>query len=116
MGLGARALEAGQRAQLRQLGFPRAVVGHCALPSPVSLSRNSHCRLHICTACSTGFITKDLLAAHMPPPADSSLIMVCGPPPMLKAVSGDKLPDKSQGPLAGMLKDMGYTEGQVFKF
>ena len=42
--------------------------------------------------------------------------MVCGPPPMMKAVSGDKLPDKSQGPLEGMLKGMGYTEGQVFKF
>ena len=72
--------------------------------------------LHICTACSVGYITQDLLAAHMPPPADSSLIMVCGPPPMMKAVSGDKLPDKSQGPLEGMLKGMGYTEGQVFKF
>ena len=63
-----------------------------------------------------GYITQDLLAAHMPPPSDSSLVLVCGPPPMMKAVSGDKLPDKSQGPLEGMLKDMGYSEGQVFKF
>jgi len=37
-------------------------------------------------------------------------------PPALQAISGDKLPDKSQGPLTGMLKDMGYTEEQVFKF
>lgn len=39
----------------------------------------------------------------------------CRAPP-LQAISGDKLPDKSQGPLTGMLKDLGYTEEQVFKF
>lgn len=65
---------------------------------------------------SVGFITRDLLAKQMPPPADDSLILVCGPPGLMKFVSGDKLPDKSQGPLEGLLKDMGYTEQQVFKF
>ncbi|PRW57497.1 NADH-cytochrome b5 reductase [Chlorella sorokiniana] len=65
---------------------------------------------------STGYITQDLLKQHMPPPSDDSLLLVCGPPPMMRAISGDKLPDKSQGPLTGMLKDLGYTESQVFKF
>lgn len=65
---------------------------------------------------STGYITKDLLQQWMPPPGPDSLVLVCGPPPMMKAISGDKLPDKSQGPLTGMLKDLGYTEEQVFKF
>ena len=35
---------------------------------------------------------------------------------MMRAISGDKLPDKSQGPLTGLLKDLGYDESQVFKF
>ncbi|PSC72155.1 NADH-cytochrome b5 reductase [Micractinium conductrix] len=65
---------------------------------------------------STGYITKELLKEQMPPPAEGSLILVCGPPPMMKAISGDKLPDKSQGLLSGMLKDMGYTESMVYKF
>ncbi|KAI3438115.1 hypothetical protein D9Q98_000556 [Chlorella vulgaris] len=65
---------------------------------------------------SVGYINRDLLAKQMPPPASDSLILVCGPPGMMKSISGDKLPDKSQGPLSGLLKDMGYTEQQVFKF
>ena len=32
------------------------------------------------------------------------------------AVSGDKAKDKSQGELTGILKTMGYTADQVFKF
>ncbi len=43
-------------------------------------------------------------------------MQVCGPPPMMKAISGDKAKDKSQGPLEGVLKDVGYTESQVYKF
>jgi cytochrome-b5 reductase len=63
-----------------------------------------------------GYINRDIIEKHMPPPSDDNLIMVCGPPPLYKALSGDKAPDKTQGPLTGLLKDMGYTESQVFKF
>ena len=48
-------------------------------------------------------------------PSDSTLPAGAAAAP-LQAISGDKLPDKSQGPLTGMLKDMSYTESQVFKF
>jgi hypothetical protein len=41
---------------------------------------------------------------------------VCGPPPMMNSISGDKAPDKSQGPLSGMLKELGYDESNVYKF
>ena len=38
------------------------------------------------SARSTGYITKDLLKQHMPPPSDDSLVLVCGafwrPPPL----------------------------------
>lgn len=49
------------------------------------------------------------------------MVFVCGPPGMMKAVSGDKVRDEvkktmTQGPLTGILKDLGYTETQVFKF
>lgn len=63
-----------------------------------------------------GYVTKDVVTKHLPTPGPDHLIMVCGPPPMMKAVSGDKAEDKSQGPLTGLLKDMGYTESMVYKF
>lgn len=43
-------------------------------------------------------------------------VQVCGPPPMMKAISGDKAEDKSQGELSGHLKEMGYTSDMVYKF
>jgi hypothetical protein len=45
-----------------------------------------------------------------------SIMQVCGPPPMYKAICGMKAEDKSQGELSGTLKDMGYTKDMVFKF
>jgi len=35
---------------------------------------------------------------------------------MMDVISGNKAPDKSQGELKGLLKGMGYTPDQVFKF
>lgn len=68
-----------------------------------------------------GYINKDIVQAFMPKPGEKKTkILVCGPPPMMKAISGDKEfpPGKApqQGPLDGLLKEMGYTEDQVFKF
>ncbi len=34
----------------------------------------------------------------------------------MKAISGDKAEDKSQGELTGTLKSLGYTSDQVYKF
>lgn len=67
-----------------------------------------------------GHISKECIKAFMPKPGEkNSVIMVCGPPPFMKAYSGDK--DFSgatpqQGTLSGMLKELGYGENQVFKF
>jgi len=63
-----------------------------------------------------GFITQDLLKAHLPPPAKENLVMVCGPPGMMAAISGGKAPDFSQGEVSGALKAMGYTSSHVYKF
>lgn len=65
---------------------------------------------------STGYVTEDIIKKHCPGPSDDNLVLVCGPPPMMNAISGDKAPDKSQGELSGVLAKMGYTADQVYKF
>lgn len=65
---------------------------------------------------SKGRVSRELLHAHMPLPSPDNLVLVCGPPPMMAAISGDKLPDKSQGPLSGMLLELGFDSSNVFKF
>ncbi|KAJ1838371.1 hypothetical protein LPJ70_005488, partial [Coemansia sp. RSA 2708] len=64
-----------------------------------------------------GYITKDMVKKYMPA-ADRSdvLVAACGPVPMMKLVSGPKAPDYSQGEVGGILKELGYTSQQVFKF
>ncbi|KAG6968352.1 hypothetical protein JG688_00005860 [Phytophthora aleatoria] len=64
----------------------------------------------------TGFVSKEMIETYMPEPSDDNLVCVCGPPPMMYHVSGDKAKDKSQGELQGLLKEMYYTSTQVFKF
>ncbi|BBN13705.1 cytochrome-b5 reductase [Marchantia polymorpha subsp. ruderalis] len=63
-----------------------------------------------------GFTTYDTIVKALPPPSDDTLILVCGPPGMMKAISGDKESPKNQGELTGLLKSAGYSEHQVFKF
>lgn len=65
---------------------------------------------------SIGYIDEKVVKAHLPPAEDENLILVCGPPPMMMAISGDKAKDKSQGELSGLLKKLGYTTDQVYKF
>jgi len=65
----------------------------------------------------TGFITDKLIQKYLPSPKDNdAIVYVCGPPPMMNAISGDKAKDYTQGELQGVLKKMGYTENNVFKF
>jgi len=64
----------------------------------------------------TGFVTADIAKKYLPKPADENLILVCGPPPMVKAIAGSKTPKFEQGELQGVLKELGYNEKQVFKF
>lgn len=98
-----------------------------------------------------GYVTRKMATEHIPPPSDDSLVLVCGPPPMYKALSGEKKSPKDQGDyggscnvaflvvsvglaccckglsccltlvwcageLSGLLKTMGFTEQQVYKF
>ncbi|MCJ1309793.1 NADH-cytochrome b5 reductase [Agyrium rufum] len=64
-----------------------------------------------------GHVTKELLKTVLPEAKEEGTkIFVCGPPGMYKAVSGAKKSPSDQGELAGMLKDLGYTKDQVYKF
>lgn len=63
-----------------------------------------------------GFVSKEMIEEFMPPPSDDNLVCVCGPPPMMYHISGDKAKDKSQGELQGLLKELNYTGTQVFKY
>ncbi|RDA89057.1 hypothetical protein CP532_2282 [Ophiocordyceps camponoti-leonardi (nom. inval.)] len=66
---------------------------------------------------ATGFITKDLLKSVLPEPKDGNIkLFVCGPPGLMKAVSGGKTSPKDQGELTGALKELGYSKDQVYKF
>jgi len=64
-----------------------------------------------------GQISEDLLKTVLPEPKSENIkIFVCGPPGMMKAISGDKKSPKDQGELTGQLSKLGYTAEQVYKF
>lgn len=65
----------------------------------------------------SGFINKDLLKTVIPGPNDENVkVFVCGPPGLYKAISGAKKSPADQGELDGILKELGYSKEQVFKF
>ena len=65
-----------------------------------------------------GFVTRELLKTVLPEPKEGEKIkiFVCGPPGLYKAISGGKKSPQDQGELEGILKDLGYSKDQVYKF
>lgn len=64
-----------------------------------------------------GFISKDLLKTVLPEPKSENIkIFVCGPPGLMKSISGNKVSPKDQGEVDGVLKELGYNKEQVYKF
>ncbi|MEQ2194221.1 hypothetical protein XENOCAPTIV_025589, partial [Xenoophorus captivus] len=53
---------------------------------------------------SQGFINEDMLKEHLPPPGDDTLILMCGPPPMIQFACNPNL-DKA-----------GYSPSRRFAF
>lgn len=53
---------------------------------------------------SQGFISEDMVRDHLPPPADDTLILMCGPPPMIQFAANPNL-DK-----------VGHSTSQRFAF
>ena len=53
-----------------------------------------------------GFVSAEAIKKYLPGPETESLrVFVCGPDPMLASLAGPKAKDKSQGELAGILKE-----------
>lgn len=66
---------------------------------------------------ASGYISKDLLKTVLPEPKQANTkIFVCGPPGLMKAISGDKVSPKDQGEVTGILKELGYNSEHVYKF
>ncbi|CCF58324.1 hypothetical protein KAFR_0E01700 [Kazachstania africana CBS 2517] len=63
-----------------------------------------------------GFISKKFLEQNIAKPNKNTHIFVCGPPPFMEAYSGNKTKPTEQGPLTGILRELGYSEKQVFKY
>ncbi|PFH48399.1 hypothetical protein AMATHDRAFT_65573 [Amanita thiersii Skay4041] len=65
----------------------------------------------------SGYISADVIKKHVAPPSlgDKVKVFVCGPPGQVAAMAGKKNGMK-QGELGGILKELGYTEDQVYKF
>ncbi|KAI5686128.1 NADH-cytochrome_b5_reductase (plasmid) [Leishmania braziliensis MHOM/BR/75/M2904] len=68
-----------------------------------------------------GFVNREMIKSLMPAPnrAGDCTILVCGPPPFMEAISGDKdfkSNPPSQGELKGYLKELGYMPKMVYKF
>ncbi|KAI8984621.1 hypothetical protein BDF20DRAFT_860916 [Mycotypha africana] len=90
--------------------YPHRFKVHYVLERPPATEDEGASKYH------AGYISAELLEKTMPKPdVESSIIFVCGPPPFMEAMSGDKNPDKSQGELRGYLKDLGYTSERVYK-
>ncbi|PCH34495.1 ferredoxin reductase-like C-terminal NADP-linked domain-containing protein [Wolfiporia cocos MD-104 SS10] len=66
----------------------------------------------------TGYINKEMIAKHIAPASlgNKVKVLVCGPPGQVNAIAGKKESIAKQGPVSGILKELGYTEDQVFKF
>ncbi|KAG6853536.1 hypothetical protein C0991_003393 [Blastosporella zonata] len=65
----------------------------------------------------TGFINAEVIKKYVAPASlgDKVKVFVCGPPGQVASIAGKKAGMK-QGELGGVLKELGYTEEQVFKF
>ncbi|KAF9419553.1 NADH-cytochrome b5 reductase [Podila epigama] len=65
----------------------------------------------------TGYVTLDMVKKYMPEIGTSgNKAFICGPPGMMKLVSGGKGPNFTQGEVDGIFKELGLTSEQVFKF
>ncbi|KAG9313924.1 hypothetical protein JVU11DRAFT_4696 [Chiua virens] len=67
---------------------------------------------------ASGYVNADLIQQHIAPPTlgNKVKVFVCGPPGQVNSLAGKKEGPYKQGELTGILKDLGYTADQVYKF
>jgi len=66
---------------------------------------------------AVGYVNKDLISKHIASPSlgEKVKVFICGPPGQVAAIAGKK-DGMKQGELGGVLKELGYSDTQVFKF
>lgn len=64
----------------------------------------------------SGYVSSDMIKEQIGSKDDDILVMVCGPKGFMSHVSGDKGPNYTQGDVGGLLKDLNFSNDQVFKF
>ncbi|KAI1318127.1 NADH-cytochrome b5 reductase [Mortierella claussenii] len=65
----------------------------------------------------TGHVSAEWIKKAIPEiGSEGNKVFVCGPPGFMKAISGEKGPNYTQGDVSGALKNLGLTNEQVFKF
>ncbi|KAH8099858.1 ferredoxin reductase-like C-terminal NADP-linked domain-containing protein [Cristinia sonorae] len=62
----------------------------------------------------TGYVNAELIRKHVAPAGlgEKVKVFICGPPGQVNAIAGKK-DGYNQGPIGGILKELGYTEDQV---
>jgi cytochrome-b5 reductase len=68
------------------------------------------------TSMIVGHITRELLDKAMPKSDEDCKVLVCGPPGLMNFISGNKVSPMDQGPVVGLLADMGFDASKVVKF
>mmetsp|Transcript_71370 Transcript_71370/g.201308 ORF Transcript_71370/g.201308 Transcript_71370/m.201308 type:complete len:279 (-) Transcript_71370:3469-4305(-) len=63
-----------------------------------------------------GYVNSDMIDRKLPPPEPGTLIMVCGPPGMMRAVCGEKSSPDNQGRVTGLLAKRGFRSSMVYKY
>eukprot|EP01053_Blabericola_migrator_P013494 Blabericola_migrator_1__13493@NODE_97_length_14383_cov_97_669181_g87_i0_p9_GENE_NODE_97_length_14383_cov_97_669181_g87_i0NODE_97_length_14383_cov_97_669181_g87_i0_p9_ORF_typecomplete_len254_score41_56NAD_binding_1/PF00175_21/2_1e30FAD_binding_6/PF00970_24/1_6e12NAD_binding_6/PF08030_12/8_8e08FAD_binding_9/PF08021_11/0_6FAD_binding_9/PF08021_11/3_2e03FAD_binding_9/PF08021_11/3_2e03_NODE_97_length_14383_cov_97_669181_g87_i050205781 len=63
-----------------------------------------------------GRIQKTTIVEYIGEAKPGTMVMVCGTDQMVEDLAGPKGPNYTQGPLKGILKELGYTEDSVYKF
>ncbi|KAJ1965212.1 hypothetical protein IWQ62_002727 [Dispira parvispora] len=62
-----------------------------------------------------GYVSRALLHARLPPARNDTMVLVSGPAGMMRHICGEKRITMEQGPVTGLLHDLGYTSKNVFK-
>ncbi|TPX39870.1 hypothetical protein SeMB42_g06216 [Synchytrium endobioticum] len=99
--------------EILQSAHPNRFKVHYLIDGVSSSAPNSRALENV----TVGHVGEDIIRKHMPSPAKpKSLVLVCGPEGMMKYVAGSKPSQDTQGPIRGLLGQLGYTQNQVFKF
>ncbi|KAK0498554.1 ferredoxin reductase-like C-terminal NADP-linked domain-containing protein, partial [Armillaria luteobubalina] len=93
----------------------RLFVDEMEKESPLGLGRIERQAVQSCLGYKTSWWHHLFWARRQPQPPPKVLFLVCGPEPMISAIAGPYGRNYSQGPVLGILGDLGFTSNEVRK-